>query len=227
MAVNQALELGPYLLVDFARHGTDGLPHLQQLVEGSGDVVPLARVLRLLGGELGGFVDESLLGQQVVIELLLALFVVLLAPLVDAGGGVLEALPDFFVLLGGHGTYLLPLDTEILQPFEGLCHRGLHNELLGLLTERYLLVEVALLIQGAQLTVNLQLVEELFYLEVVVLPQVVHLVARHVADAFPALLYLVEAIQRGAHLFLLAVYQRAKFLNEGLFGRQVFLLLFL
>ena len=61
----------------------------------------------------------------------------------------------------------------------------------------------------------------------VVLPEVVHLVARHLTDAFPALLDIIEFVEGGTYLLLLGVYQLAQFLDKGLLGLKVLLFLFL
>ena len=199
--VDHALELGPNILVHLAGYGADALPHLQQLVEGGGGVVPLFGGGGLFLGEFGSFLHEGLFGQEIAFLLFLALVVVFLAALVDLVGGVAESLPDFLVLLDGHGAGLFPAGAEVLQAFEGFGHGALHDELFGGFAKFYLLLEVALLVESAQLAVDFQLIEELFYLEMIVLPEVVHLLAGHFADGFPALLDFVEFLQRDLHLF--------------------------
>ena len=146
---------------------------------------------------------------------------------VDLVGGVAEALPDVLVLLCGHGAYLFPAGTEVLQALEGLGDRRLHDELFGAFAQFYLLLEVALLVEGAELAVDLQFVEELFNLEVVVLPEVVHLLAGHLTDGFPALLDVVELVHSGAHLLLFGVDELAHLFDKGLLGLEVLFLLLL
>ena len=106
---------------------------------------------------------------------------------------------------GRHGPRLLPAGAEFLEGFEGFGDRGLDDELFGFLAELYFLLKVLFLVEGAEFPVYLEFVEELLNLEVVVLPEVVHLFAWHFADGFPSLLYFVEALHGLLHLLFAAV----------------------
>ena len=59
----------------------------------------------------------------------------------------------------------------------------------------------------------------------VVLPEVVHLVAGHFADGFPALLDFVEPVEGGANLLLFAVDQCAELLEKSFLRFEVLLFL--
>ena len=155
MLVDHSFELRPYLFIHLARNGAYRLPHLKHLVKGHRRVVPLLGGSWRMVGQFGGFIYEGLLGQQVVVQLLLALVVVLFPALVDLIGRITEALPYFLVLLVGHRANLLPAGSQVLQTFEGLGDRVLHDKFFGLFTELDLLLKIALLVEGAKLAVNL------------------------------------------------------------------------
>ena len=147
--------------------------------------------------------------------------VVFAAALVDLVGGVVEALPCLFVLLGGHGAYLAPLVAEFLQGFEGFDHGGLDDKLFGALAQLDFLFEVALEVEHAELFVYLYFVEELLDEEVVVLPEVVHLVARHFAYGLPFVLDGIEFVVCLFEGLLVLVDKGAELFKYLLFGFEV------
>ena len=222
-AVDVALEGVPDFLVLFARDGSDGLPYLEELVEGCGCVVPAFCRCGHFGCQLHGFLDQGLFCQEVLVHFFAALLVVFAAAFVDLVGGVAEASPDVVVLFDGHGTNLAPLFAEQLQFPGGLGDGRFHDEFFGFLADEGLALEVFLLVEEHEFLVHLDLAEELFDEEVVVLPKAVDFGARHVADGFPAFLDGVEVVVGLFQALVVVVDELAEFVKDFLFLFQVFL----
>ena len=134
----------------------------------------------------------------------------------------------------GDWANLAPLGTKFLKSFESFDYRGLHNELLSALAELDFLLQIALQVKHAQLFVYLYFVEKLLNEEMIILPEVVHLVARYFTDGFPFFLNGVELVVGLFQGFLILVDKGAEFLKDLFLGLEVggflgvdFLLLFL
>ena len=224
VGVEDAFELAPGLFVHVARHRPYGLPHLQQLVEGVGCLGPLGYRVGRRGGQLFGFRYQGLLGQQVVLVFFFSLFEIFALPLFHLVHGVAEPLPYLFVLLHRHWPYLFPLGSQLLRHFGGFLHRGLHYQLFGLFAQQYLLLEVPFHVEVSQLAVDFHLPEQLLQQEVVLLPQVVHLLVRHFSYLVPAVLQHLELVVHLLQAFLVGVYQLPQLLEDLLFRLQVLLL---
>ena len=87
----------------------------------------------------------------------------LLVALVDRGGSRLEACPDFFAELLGHGARFLELLVQGLQLLEGGNHVGFFAQFLCRLAQAGLDLQVLLEVVLAEFIVQFQLVVVLFY----------------------------------------------------------------
>ena len=111
---------------------------------------------------------------------------------VDARRSRFETLPQRLFVFVGHGTRLTPLVVELLQLVERLHDRRLGHQSLGLLAQGCFLLVILLQIQIAQLLVYLYEVVEILDVQIVCLPQILHLLLRHHARLLPTLLQLAE-----------------------------------
>ena len=136
--------------------------------------------------------------------MLLGLFhvvVVLLMLAVDDGRGCLEASPDGFAQLLGHGACVAVLLVQLLQLVEGRDDVGLVGQALSGFAEAGLELEVLLEVVFAELVVELQQVVELLYVEAVVLPELVGVLLGDELGVVPLLLQLLEFGVVGVGIF--------------------------
>ena len=192
--VDRRLEGGPDGLVLFTRNGTNGLPYFEQFVELAAYFVPLTSGCRLLRSELGGLFNKGLFGKEVLLHLGTALFEVFAMTGADLVGSITETGPNLVVVLCGDGSYLAPLLTQRLHIFESFGDRRFDNEFFGTFAQLNLLFEVLLHVEHLQFAIDFDFLEELAYIEVVGLPEIVDTLARHVANSFPAILKSVEFV---------------------------------
>lgn len=112
-----------------------------------------------------------------------------------------------------------------MKSFEGFDDGRLDDELLGFLTKGHFLFKVAFKVEVAELFVDFYLIEELFDEEVVVLPKVVDVFARDVADRFPVVLNGIELVVGGLEGFVFVVNELPQLVKDMLFFFEVFLFL--
>ncbi len=111
---------------------------------------------------------------------------------VDAARCGLETFPEHLLKFDGHGARLTPLVVQLLQLVESLDNRRLHHQRLGLLAKREFLFVVALQVQITQLLINFDVAVEVLDVEVVGLPQILHVGLRNGARLLPTSLQLTE-----------------------------------
>ena len=137
---------------------------------------------------------EGGLAGEVVFLLRTHIVEVLLVALVDHCRGRLEAVPDFLALLFGHRTRLAVLLMKLLKLMEGTDHVGLVGEFLSLFAEMRFLLQILLEVIFACLTVEVEQVVELLYVELIVAPELIGLIGRHSFNLFPFLLQGLEVV---------------------------------
>ena len=172
----EALE---YLCVDLLWCIAYGLPLSLQRDDSLCHCIPVGKGLQSVG--LLGFqllAEGCLLGQILFLGLLDSLEVSLMT-FVDHGGSVLEACPQLLAYLLGYGSGLLPFLVQLLKLVECLYHVGHFGQCLCLLAQTGLGFQVLLEVIVAQLMTQFQQVIELFYVELVILPQFGSLLGRY------------------------------------------------
>ena len=139
------------------------------------------------GVEFVDFLAECRLGGEVLLLACLDALEVLLVALVDDSAGGLEALPDGFALVLGHGTYLLVFGVQCLQLLE--CRHdvllSLCGECLCLLAEALFGLKVLAEVILACLDVELEQVVELLHVVLVCLPYLCGSLSRNGLYLFP------------------------------------------
>ncbi len=181
------------LVVGLSRREAEFLPVFLRGENLLGHLVPGG--VSLERGEVEGFHAFAYLGLGLLV-LEFAGFAFLeesLVFLVDEGGSILEAGPDFLAYLLSNGACLTPFVVEVLQPLECQDDVFLLVELLGLLAEEGLQLEVLAEVIVAEVFVDFQLVVELLHGSLVILPQLCGLCGRYFADFLELGLYLLDA----------------------------------
>ena len=136
------LELCPYVFAYLLGDGSRLLPFLMEGLQ-------LAECLQHIGivGQRLGLLDETHLGLEVLLEVVVAQLVAELQQIVELLDVELIVLPELRGTLGRHGLYLLPLvlqGLELVEVLVGLLGRG--GELLYALQDFELTLQVGLLL---------------------------------------------------------------------------------
>ena len=146
-----------------------------------------------------------------------------LIALVDNGGGCLEACPDAFTELLGHGAEFLPLLVKLLQLVESRDYIVVGGKLLGGFAEFFLGLEILLEVEVAELAVDFDLVVETLYIELISAVYIPEGRCGHRPHILPAILDFAESGESGRHI-VAAVHQGLEFFDNGLFLFEVFFL---
>ena len=119
----------------------------------------------------------------------------LLVFLVDYCRSGLEACPNLLSQFFCHGASLTILLMQFLQLMEGTDNVALISQFLGSLTKFGLYLKVFLKIILTSLTVKVQQVVELLYIQLIIPPQLVGLLGRNGLNLLPLLLQSLEVLE--------------------------------
>ena len=134
----------------------------------------------------------------------------------------LESLPDRLSELLGHRTILLPLVMELLKLSECLDHILLLGESLRLLAELLLGLKVLAEVKVAKLTVDLDHIIELLYIELICFCDVSVILCRNWSYSSPACLDFTEFRECRIHILLL-LEERLEICDHSLLQRKILL----
>ena len=123
-----------------------------------------------------------------------------LVALVDDSRGSLETGPDALAEILGHGAELLPLLMKLLQLVESVNDVLVLRELLGGFAELLLRLQILLEVEVAEFAVDLHLVVETLYVELIGAVDVPERSGRHRAGGTPPVLDIPECGEGGAHV---------------------------
>ena len=182
-------------IVIFLGSESDRFPDFLYLEELLARLVPLfARSQRLLR-QLFGLDTKLALEFQIAELLLLDILEKLLMLLVDTARSLLETIPQHLFIFIGHRADFTPLVVQLLQFVERLDDRRFEHQRFGLFAQSQLLLVILLQVEIAQLLVDLDEIVEILHVQVVGLPQILHILLGHHAGFLPAVLQLPELVE--------------------------------
>ena len=182
-------------IVIFLGSESDRFPDFLYLEELLARLVPLfARSQRLLR-QLFGLDTKLALEFQIAELLLLDILEKLLMLLVDTARSLLETIPQHLFIFIGHRADFTPFVVQLLQFVERFDDRRFEHQRFGLFAQGQLLLVILLQIEIAQLLVDLDEIVEILHVQVVGLPQILHILLGHHPGLFPTMLQLPELVE--------------------------------